>query len=259
MEPLKHTSPPKREIPPEYMDVAQELGERYGVPGHIDVEDYIFWVIHDDISRTNKLSSVSEYFESGRNTATFLQSYLSELRLPAPAKYLDFASGYARVARHLPVVLAGMDITVCDIHSSAINFSRKIGLKALQSSVIPEEFKPTERFDIITAISFFTHMPQRTWSRWLNSLKAALNPSGYIFFTTHGLAALAPMGVTQLNDSGFRFDHHTEQHDLDLVDYGSTVSTFEFVHRKLLDEGLRLILYKDAGMGYQDIYIVQST
>ena len=258
---MKSTQPTddlRRHIPPEYLEIARQLGREHGVSHAIDPDDYIFWVIHDDMNRTDKSSSVREYFESGRNTATFLQSYLSALRLPEKAKYLDFASGYARVGRHLPSVMTNFDITLSDIHPSAIRFSRDIGLKALQSSTIPEEFKPQERFDVITAISFFTHMPQRTWSRWLNALKSALSPSGYIFFTTHGLSALAPMGVTQLSSSGFRFDPHTEQHDLDLADYGSTVSTFDFVYRKLLDEGLRLTLYKDAGMGYQDIYIVQS-
>ncbi len=102
-------------------------------------------------------------------------------------------------------------------------------------------------------------MPQRTWGRWLSALKSALRPGGYIYFTTHGLSALGAMGVVELDKSGFRFDPHTEQHDLDLADYGSTVSTFEFVYRRLLDEGLRLVFFKDAGMGYQDVYLVQAT
>ena len=50
----------------------------------------------------------------------------------------------------------------------------------------PEDFRPSEQFDVVFALSFFTHMPKSTFGRWLARLPRG-PPSGQLAFTTHGL------------------------------------------------------------------------
>ncbi len=110
---------------------------------------------------------------------------------------------------------------------------------------------------MICAISFFTHMPAATWARWLKSISCFLAREGVLIFTTHGRAALKTMGVERhAVKDGFLFFHHSEQKDLALDDYGSTVSFFEFVFQQAANIGLRVIRFQEAGVGYQDLIVL---
>lgn len=232
--------------------------QRLDVSEQIHPDDFIFWAIHDSAGLTDKTLAAGEYFESGYQTALFLKGVIDQIAgLPRPFSLLDFAGGYGRVARHIKNVMPDAQVTTCDVHDAAVAFNRSIGLSAVLSSSIPEEFNPGQTFDAICAISFFTHMPAATWARWLKSISCFLARGGVLIFTTHGRAALKTMGVQhRAVKDGFLFFHHSEQKDLALNDYGSTVSFFEFVFQQAANAGLRVIRFQEAGLGYQDLIIL---
>src|SRR5262249_13736894 len=106
--------------------------------------------------------------------------------------------------------------------------------------------------------SFFSHMPETTWARWLKALANALAPSGVLIFTTHGVA-LDKVGYPGLNvnANGFGFIPQTEQDDLDTAEYGLTISYPRWVLAVLASmPELRLSKFQEGlWWGTEDIYV----
>ncbi|MBV9758726.1 MAG: class I SAM-dependent methyltransferase, partial [Alphaproteobacteria bacterium] len=250
-----------RELPPELLEACGAAGRRFGVGGTIHPDDYIFWFIFN--GAPDKRLAVTEYFEKGAETGAWLKELIGSVRSPdEPFALLDFASGYGRVTRHLPKLLPNAKVFGSDVHPQAVEFLRDMGLEAILSASQPEEFAPQQQFDIVFALSFFTHMPKRTWTRWLRALIDCLRPGGHLIFTTHGEPGLEVMrkGLGRelaFDPDGFWFEPTSEQADLSTAEYGATATSFGYVYAQLLTANARLRRFQQAGAGYQDLYIVQ--
>ena len=244
----------------------RDYAEIYKVSPEVHPDDFIFWFIHDDPNRTNKEEAVMEYFQSGWAGSKFVRDLLAEhpistfLANRADAdrqpSFLEFASGYGRVTRHFPQVMPGFDVTACDIHPEAVRFLRGLGLQACASAHVPEDFDLGRSFDVIYAFSFFTHMPRATWTRWLAVLGRHLTLDGLLVVTTHGRVSQNLMDVEGLEADGFFFHALSEQKDLSAAEYGNTVTTFDFVYHQLAEAKLRLLQFREAGAGQQDLFIL---
>jgi SAM-dependent methyltransferase len=238
------------------MIAACELcGSKFGVPEKIHPEDLLFWSTGAD---------VQSYFDNGHATAHTIKGIVEQFpSLPRPFSFLDFASGYGRVSRHFRNVFPDAKVTTCDIHPAAVEFSRSLGLAAVASAAIPEQFDPGQCFDVICALSFFTHLPRETWGRWLHRICRFLKPGGILIFTTHGRAtllipALKAMSITgeSVPADGFLYLPVSDQSDLSLYDYGTAITLFEFVFRETLDAGLRIVWFQERVITHQDIVVV---
>jgi SAM-dependent methyltransferase len=228
----------------------------------IHPDDYIFRFIFD--STPDKQQAVAEYFEKGAEAAAWLKDLIASVRgLNEPFALLDFASGYGRVTRHLTALLPACRIVGSDVHPEAVEFLCRMGIAATLSARVPEEFSPGRQFDVIFALSFFTHMPKRTWARWLRALCSCLTPGGHLIFTTHGNPGLDVMRKGLQRDDlafdadGFWFEPTSEQKDLDAAEYGSTATSFAYVYGQLINADSRLRRFQEAGAGYQDLYIAE--
>lgn len=246
-----------RRLSPQMLALAAACGAEYAVPAAIHRDDFMFWALHDDVNRKDKLSAVPAYFASGRETALQLKALLDGHVPAGPFDLLDFASGYARVSRHFPQVWPNARLVLCDIHEEAVAFARAIGFEATPSTWTPEAFSPGA-FDAIVTVSFFTHMPREVWTRWLAALGRALRPGGVLLFTAHGAAALDSMGVRDVAADGFKFIRTSEQKDLAVDLYGATVTLPPFVRQAVQDAGLELAACHEAGLGLQDAYLVRK-
>lgn len=256
-----------REIASDLLQEAEIRGKQYSVPAGLHSDDFIFWFIHDQAHMVDKRQAVEDYFRSGQEGAAFIRDLLKEwrprllldaLQTPGqPLTMLEFASGYGRVTRHFPSVMEDYKVTACDIHEQAVGFLRGMGLDAEQSSSVPEDLQLGRQFDVIYAFSFFTHMPRRTWQRWLAALGRHVKPGGLLLFSTHGRLSQEMMQVRELEADGFFFRPASEQADLPVAEYGNTVTTFEFVAAQLQDMDLRIVQFREAGAGHHDFYILQ--
>jgi SAM-dependent methyltransferase len=255
-----------RHLSPELTEAGQVFGAENGVPGALSADDYIFWYIYDNLPEDKRLGAAAEYLDSGKHVGRFLAALLAEYGVakvlaarpdPAsPISLLDFASGYGRVTRHLPNEVPHAEIVACDIHPGAVAFIQSMGLQAIQSSHVPEGLDLGRTFDVIFVLSFFTHMPRRTWKPWLDALARQLRPNGLLVFTAHGEVSQVEMGVPTLEPDGFFFHSVSEQKDLDASEYGNTVTTFEYVYSQLRESGLKLLQFKQAGAGHHDLYVL---
>jgi SAM-dependent methyltransferase len=232
-----------RKIPSEVMATQPDLEAEFSTSGAIDPHDHLFWYVYDDPGLLDKSQALASYLSSGRDTVAYLRDILRDTRLAtalanrenpeAPVSVLEFASGYGRVSRHFRNVIPDVRVVSCDIHEHAVRFLRGLGLDACQSSPVPEDLSTGQTFDAVFVLSFFTHMPRHTWSRWIRALQAQLKPGGLLIFTAHGEVSKGLTGVAELEPDGFHFTAASEQKDLPVAEYGNTVTVFDYVYAEL--------------------------
>jgi SAM-dependent methyltransferase len=106
---------------------------------------------------------------------------------------------------------AEVDFAGADIDENAIHWCRKAlpgEYRLIDSLTLPF---PTSRFDLVYAVSIFTHMDETEQWQWLAELRRVLKPGGLLVATTHsphliyGRPDLPDSERTRLNDVGFAF------------------------------------------------------
>ncbi len=174
---------------------------------------------------------------------------------------LEFASGYGCVTRHLRDALPKAKITACDIHDQALAFiSGEMGVPVVPSCHDPKLFQLDRQFDIVFALSFFSHMPDATFGEWLEALFRHVRVGGSLIFTTHGNVSVRLLygDTIKLSPEGYWFSPSSEQHDLKTSDYGTAITTPEYVTRQIFRRLPGNLAYFSQGSwwGHQDTYIV---
>jgi 2-polyprenyl-3-methyl-5-hydroxy-6-metoxy-1,4-benzoquinol methylase len=210
--------------------------------------------------KLNAEGGLKFYFKGGLADAEQLMTAIESLGIDMDnLRVLEFAAGYGRLTRHLQKLC---DLTVSDIHPEAVEFvSRHCGCPTYVSSKDPDQLKIPGQFNVVAVISLFSHLPDRTFGRWLSALYALVAPGGYLIFTTIGESARAINArIPTPGPDGFAFEVASEQIDLDTQDYGNSTVHPHYVGAQIgRMPGARLISY-EAGVWwkYQDQYIVQK-
>lgn len=246
-------------------DVIHRYATETGVVPDVHPNDLIFQFLIENPVFKSIDQAVRYYFYDGANSAKKLDNLLFSrlgLRRSGETSLLEFASGYGCVTRQLVRELAPVHIVSCDIHKAACSFIHvTIGVKTILSANNPEDLEiENNSFDIVFALSFFSHMPEHTWGRWLKILYDKVTPSGYLVFTTQGMISRKHFGNPRIPDSGIWFIPSSEQKDLDVADYGNTIVTPEYVKRAVEDILHQKILYMAEAdwWGHQDLYVVNK-
>lgn len=240
--------------------VAAEIGVR----AEVHDEDFIFHFIVNNPVFASKKEAVAYYFVDGANSANKVRRLIDRWanKGTSPLTILEFAAGYGAVTRHATKSLEPHILHSCDIHPQANAFLADVlGVRAVASNQVPEDLVLPTRYDAVFALSFFSHMPNSTWRRWLMRLYGALKPGGILIFTTHGITSMAHFPHATLDQSGFWFEAASEQHDLDTSSYGQTITAKEFVEARIAElPGVEYLLREAAGWwAHQDLYIVRRT
>lgn len=205
---------------------------------------------------------VAEYFENGKQDADRIRSVMSRLNVSNDSKILEFAAGYGRVSRHL----TDLNMTCADIHADAVEFLiKEIGVSAIKSNDDPDQFDLSETYDFIFVLSFFSHVPDQLFGRWLSRLSCLLRPGGTLLFTTHGEQAgrTIPILADALQaDTGFGYLRDaTDQPDLDGEVYGSSIATPNYVIRQIYQTKMPTTLVSFSSASWwvlQDEWIIAA-
>jgi len=109
------------------------------------------------------------------------------LRMEQFHSVLDFGCGCGRVLvnyAHLP----GIAFYGTDIDEVSIGWCREHipGMEFSVNGAMPPLPWPNGQFDLVMAISVFTHIPWKMQIDWLIELRRVLAPGGYLIATTHG-------------------------------------------------------------------------
>ncbi len=241
----------------------EDVAREFGVVGAVHPEDMIFqFCLNHDCFGTSE-EAVKYYFWQGCESARKLAHLVAEY-FPGDdgaLELLEFASGYGAVTRHLRKILPAVKVTACDIHEKAVAFIREVlATDAELSSHDPESLSLPKKYDVVFALSFFSHMPEKTWQRWLLSLADQVKDDGLLIFTTHGEVSRKHFNYPAIGENGFWFKPVSEQGDLDVSEYGMTITLEKFV-RAAIDQvaSLSLCFYEEAyWWEHQDVYVLKK-
>ncbi|MBR0774554.1 class I SAM-dependent methyltransferase [Bradyrhizobium diazoefficiens] len=245
---------------------ALEIASQKKVVPDISPNDMLFDFLARVVFSADSSKAIDAYFNGGEDCASKFAALCREhLQPPGPSSVLEFASGYGRVARFAKHVLPETNWICSDVHPQAVDFiSSKLGMEASLSVSEPGAWTLHREFDVVFALSFFSHMPATTFAPWLARLFRNVKPGGVLIFTTHGSASLhmwRTVGMQAAFDQrGFYWNSNSDQRDLDPVDYGTSAATVAFVERAVQAiPGAELIRFQQAyWWGHQDLYVVSK-
>jgi SAM-dependent methyltransferase len=139
------------------------------------------------------------YFGSGYREAWTVLTTVEQYGAPVEAmrSVLEFGCGSGRVIRHFRYI-DGLRLAGTDANSKPIEWDRKNlpGIEFNHNALEPPLAYADGSFDLIYALSVFTHIPLEWQRPWLDELRRVLRPGGYLLCIVHGDSFID----TQLND-----------------------------------------------------------
>jgi SAM-dependent methyltransferase len=170
------------------------------------------------ISRVHGTSEASGFGQVGRTVALDIYAAAStRLDMDSPLRILDFGCGCGRVLRYMAAIAPAATIHASDIDREAIDWCRvefadevRRGrlILAVNGDHPPAPFAP-DSFDLVYAISVFTHLPEDLQLEWLGELRRVLRPGGTAILTTQGgsliRAHLDAAQGRQFDEKGFHY------------------------------------------------------
>ncbi len=136
-------------------------------------------------------SSHWEFYKlSGEVTAKFLAEIIKKYFSAANPLHniYEWGCGPARITRQLKAVLKDVDIHASDYNPETIEWCKKNipGIQFSRNDLHPPLPYASEQFDLIYAISVFTHLSEANGLQWANELYRILKPGGILLITTAG-------------------------------------------------------------------------
>jgi SAM-dependent methyltransferase len=139
---------------------------------------------------TTASPSVEWFVESGRAGAESIRALLEDnaVRLPTPGRLLDFGCGCGRVLRHWAAT--GMTVHGCDYNADLIGWCRHhLRFASFETNdLAPPLPYPDDTFDLVYALSVFTHLPEPLQDQWIGEMARVLVAGGHLIVSTHGEA-----------------------------------------------------------------------
>ena len=145
---------------------------------------------------TTASASVEWFLNSGQAAKDSIQELLRDQRISPHqvTRVLDFGCGCGRVVRHWADRSDG--VHGCDYNADLVAWCRKhLPFAQFETNQLapPLHQYGTHSFDLVYALSVFTHLPQPLQRQWVAEMARILRPSGYLIISTHGEACLAPL------------------------------------------------------------------
>ncbi|MFW5703182.1 MAG: class I SAM-dependent methyltransferase [Candidatus Dojkabacteria bacterium] len=212
---------------------------------------------------------LKNYFDTGlqgaKIKAEIAKAVFGEKKTKGSLTILDFASGYGRVSRYLPQFFAGAKVFVSDIKPKAVNFQEEqLGVKGFspgtKSFTDLPELDGSEKFDLITVDSLFSHLPEQDFAGWLEGLIALLKEDGLLIFSTHdpSLSEEANGEFSYFQNSEDMLFSEVEDSLGESENYGVTYVSLGYVQKLVENLGFsqsNLVRFPKALWNGQDEYV----
>jgi SAM-dependent methyltransferase len=132
---------------------------------------------------------VGWFLEAGARGASTLRDTLARQGVPLESlgAVLDFGCGCGRVLRHWSA-LAGPELHGTDYNPLLVRWCEanlpfaRFRVNRLGDGLAYDD----ATFDLIYALSVFTHLTEPVQAFWIAELSRVLRPGGFLFLTTHG-------------------------------------------------------------------------
>jgi SAM-dependent methyltransferase len=167
---------------------------------------------------------------------------------------LDFGCGCGRTARHWRDV--DLDLHGCDYNPELVAWCRDNlpFMRATVNGSDPPSPYDSKTFDVVYAMSIFTHLTEPSQLRWLDEWRRILAPSGLLLFTTHGNTHAHKLGKKERPryDAG---ELVVRRPGIEGLNQCVAHHPPEYVRGKLLD-GWQLLRFRPASGYTQDMWLV---
>jgi SAM-dependent methyltransferase len=128
------------------------------------------------------------FFEGGARAAESIRSILGKngIDIGQTRALLDFGCGCGRVARHWQRLQA--EVHGCDFNRRLVGWCRRhLRFARFEGNALrPPLPYPDGRFDLVYALSVFTHLPEDLQGPWMDELRRVLAPGGHVILSVHG-------------------------------------------------------------------------
>jgi SAM-dependent methyltransferase len=155
---------------------------------------------------------LESFLQSGRRCAEDIRAALASVGedLDSFEHVLDFGCGCARTLRWLSPLAERRQMYGTDVDEEAIAWCRRsIGFARFTvNDARPPLPYPDGRFDLVYAISVFTHLSEELQLEWLDELSRVTAPHGDVLVTLRGsyyLSDMSPSDLSELRTNGFVF------------------------------------------------------
>jgi SAM-dependent methyltransferase len=171
-----------REVPHQLRDLGPDLRER--ISGAREGPPLPPAALRRRVGLT---SSRAEFLTLGRDLSRDVLALFAEVRPPGESftRWLDFGCGSGRVARFVIASGAG-EISGVDVDRPAVRWARRHlgpGFQAIDPRP-PLPFTDAA-FDVVYAVSVFTHLDEAKQLDWLREARRVLRPGGLLIASTH--------------------------------------------------------------------------
>ena len=141
------------------------------------------------ITRVTGTPDVAWFLESGRLAAAAIREAVERAgtRVEALESILDFGCGCGRVVRNWSS-LKGTHVAGSDLSGAAIDWCREhLPFARFETNELaPPLAFTSDSFDLVYALSVFTHLPEALQLDWMDELSRVVRPERFLLLTTHG-------------------------------------------------------------------------
>jgi SAM-dependent methyltransferase len=211
--------------------------------------------------KVGERSGIAVFQAVGEQTAKAIQSALcgAGYRLEDFRSVLDFGCGCGRTLVWLCKAFPGIEWHGTDVDAEAVQWCRKnirSWAFALNGAAPPLSYRG-ETFDLVYAISVFTHLDRDAQRAWAEELHRVVKPGGIVLLTIHGESVRKELGEADaVEREGHVFRRSGKLRGI-LPDWYHTAFQSRDYTVKMLCAQFELVKYLPNACGGQDVVIVR--
>ena len=203
------------------------------------------------------------FLEVGKRSSEEMEASLDQAGRPLASfgSILDFGCGCGRtliwLAERYPAnVFHGADVDAASIQWCKQNVP---GAEFSRNRPLPPLDYSDEMFDLVYAVSVFTHLSEEFQLRWLEELRRILKPRGVLLATVYSKRvweSLDATTVTEIRQKGILFQTSDKLKGICPTWYQTALATEEHV-KAAFSRQFRVLKYLNRGMGDLDVVVAE--
>ena len=203
----------------------------------------------------------AHYYRTGNEHARFVASLINDYSGVQEMRVYEWGCGPARLMRHLAKYLPDKKISLygTDVNPKSVRWCQQHfpNMTFARNSSLPPVSFGDRFFDVIYAISVFTHLSGHGFISWLQELGRLLVTNGIIILTTHGQNFMEMM-LPREKELFLKEQIVVRQQIAEGKKWYSTFHPKQFVQKSLPDNLHLAAHLENSPLSSQDVWVVRK-